>query len=631
MERILFALLFFPQVAFSQYQSDIFSPNLSKELSQIKIEKIFTRDTTLVLSEKSEITGLYISGTSVLYNNNDSYIRVTLVDNSNYEFLVYENYPLLSDSLKTTFSNIALETVLLNDISPQCLNISIYKASIELLSINFSTAIASKGRDDGNLTMIQKKQTQYIVDMLNANLEKRKMTWRAGMTSMSNKSFSEKKDMFGGKVPKLYGFEHYIGGVFVLPGNSINSMPKSLSSDQYVSEWDWRDRHGKNWMTAIRRQSLCNSCWAFSAIGTFESYINLYYNQILNYDLSEQEIISCGNAGNCQNGGSLSKSLSYIQNMGSIPEECFQYTATNDSCCNKCTNPADELSFEQYQRVNTIDEDSIKRILFRGPICFGIYPWWHFVVLAGYKQIYGGENYFTINNHNFPILILPDNPIIGHPAWLIKNSWGSDWGDNGYGYVAMSLNDAYEIYKLSGNVTSQILADNDIVCEDADGDGYYFWGLGPKPSKCPSWVPDTQDGNDNNSAEGKMYQNSPNIIGNLETLTPDNYLPLQITGNTIYDTPQSVYTNVRINNSAIMTIQNVLNLFGRVIINIESGGELVIDGGVITNADIVMAVGGKLTIKNNGKLVMRTNTNFEVPLGAVVEIGNGVICKSNDF
>ena len=72
-------------------------------------------------------------------------------------------------------------------------------------------------------------------------------------------------------------------------------------------------------------------------------------------------------------------------------------------------------------------------------------------------------------------------------------------------------------------------------------------------------------------------------------------------------------------------------MFGRVTISIKAGGELVVDGGVITNADIIYAAGGKLTIKNGGKLVMRTNTNFDVPIGAIADIENGLICKSNDF
>ena len=86
-----------------------------------------------------------------------------------------------------------------------------------------------------------------------------------------------------------------------------------------------------------------------------------------------------------------------------------------------------------------------------------------------------------------------------------------------------------------------------------------------------------------------------------------------------------------LNSNANLTIQDILNLFGKVTISIESGGELVIDGGVITNADIDLAAGGKLTIKNGGKLIMRTGTDFKAPIGTLVDIENGAICNSNDF
>jgi hypothetical protein len=98
-----------------------------------------------------------------------------------------------------------------------------------------------------------------------------------------------------------------------------------------------------------------------------------------------------------------------------------------------------------------------------------------------------------------------------------------------------------------------------------------------------------------------------------------------------YNTRQSIYTHLRIAPNATLTIQDILNLFGRVTITIESGGELIIDGGIITNANIEFATGGKLTIRNGGKLVMRTNTDFVAPIGAIVEIENGEICRSDEF
>ena len=72
-------------------------------------------------------------------------------------------------------------------------------------------------------------------------------------------------------------------------------------------------------------------------------------------------------------------------------------------------------------------------------------------------------------------------------------------------------------------------------------------------------------------------------------------------------------------------------MFGRVTIYISSGGQLAINGGVVTNAEISMSSGSLLTINNGGKIVMRTNTNFQVPIGAIVNILNGEIISSNDF
>lgn len=105
MNRIVFTLLFLPQIVYSQYQADVFSLDLSKPATQLRIGQTFLQNTTLYLSERVVVTGFSFSGKSVLFNNNDSYIRLTLTDDTDYEYLVYENFPILSDELTTTFSN----------------------------------------------------------------------------------------------------------------------------------------------------------------------------------------------------------------------------------------------------------------------------------------------------------------------------------------------------------------------------------------------------------------------------------------------------------------------------------------------------------------------------------------------
>ena len=202
MKRFLFALLLLPQLAYSQYKSDIFRPERSGVPSRYTIGTILREDTILTLDNRSEITVLSISGICVLSHDGDSYVRVTLMDDHNYEYLVYENYPLLSDELTTRFTDIAIETVMLDDITPKCLKVSMKDASLELESVNCHKAISTNRQ---SLSMkrpeeIQKKQVQYIVDRLNTNLRMRNMTWRAGMTSMAEKTFEEKKAMFGGEL-----------------------------------------------------------------------------------------------------------------------------------------------------------------------------------------------------------------------------------------------------------------------------------------------------------------------------------------------------------------------------------------------------------------------------------------------
>lgn len=423
MKRILLFLLLFPLFAYSQYRANFFSLNLTDNSSQIRKDDSFDQDTIIPLNIKTEVTGLSVSGTCVLNNEDDSYVRIILVDNYNYEYLVYENYPLLSDGLTTEFTNTALETVSLDSITPQYLKIHLQNASVRLASVNYTLASSERERGIKNSVTIQKEQAQYIVDRLNANLKRKNMTWRAGLTSMSEKTYSEKKDMFGGQVPKLYGVEYYAGGIFVVPGSIRSSAGMEVNrTNQFVGEWDWRTRHGKYWMTSVRDQLNCGSCWAHAALGALEAYINLYYNRLLNYDLSEEELISCSNKG-C-GGGKEDDAYDYIKMSGIVKEDSFEYVGYEENCSTKCGDP--EIYIEDYGNY-TKTEEGIKQQLFRAPITVGLSLWEHSMVLAGYKTINVGDVVYDGNlwqTDSIVIDAVSHADLIGETAWLVKNSWG---------------------------------------------------------------------------------------------------------------------------------------------------------------------------------------------------------------
>lgn len=617
---IVFVLLVLPYTLFAQYPSKYFSLALIDSIKSLNVKINTSEKQQIGLNLGDSVYYFSISGNSSLHAK-DGYVRVLLRDSYNYDFLVYENYELLSETNSSFFQNVAIETVNLDGIKAKQLIVEAYHASINIDNIYFSTRKVRQ-----NVPNLRKSQIESLVTTMNNHLAERNMTWHAGHTHIAEMSYEDKKALFGGTVPRLYGFEFYAGGVFVIPDSITDNGFRNGDGAvaQYVNEWDWRNRHGKNWMTPVKDQGDCGSCWAFAAIGILEPYVNLYYNQLINMDLSEQEMVSCAVSNGC-GGANPRSALYYIKRHGVVNESCFPYGEANIACSEKCQNPTEQVYIDQYGLI-ACDEERIKQKLFIAPLLFNIISWNHALVLTGYKTIQDGDSIYIkatdVGNLSGWITVdsIEHPSLIGKTVWLLKNSWGDDWGDNGYAYVYINVRNLDFTYYIEGPVTSVQYNDTDIVCEDVDGDGYFFWGIGPRPANCPSWVPNTPDGDDSNYSLGPL-----DAFGNLMDLNQHVSDTIFVSTTKTISQRAFLYQHHVVEAGGLFQILSDVDVYGSVQIDVRAGGTLIVDGGLLKNAKISLQPGSVMEILNNGKIELRAGCDFVAPAGAVVRMDSGII------
>ena len=489
------------QSSFSQKSSQDFVLS-GTDPATIEINQTFTTENEIFPFDNivSTIYGLTLSA-RISLQDDKSLVRVVLVDKKYEEYLIYEAYSLLNPDLSFSVDKICEETCILNSVEPRSVRVELIDAEITINSFTYASGIRS-GTDVPRVKK-EKKQAQNRAKIIeiNKNLKAKGLSWIAGPTSVSEMTYAERKKLYGqSNFP--FGFEYYVGGV-IKAGITSSSREISLM----VDEWDWRNRHGQNWITSVKNQGACGSCWAFAATGATEGLVNLFFNQHLDMDLSEQDVLSCSGAGSC-GGGYPGLALDYIASTGVVDEATFPYTATNQPCSNKGTNPSELIKIggriffpsSEYPQTN----DDLKRMIIeRGPISGGLSDWSHTMVLPGYKVVEEGDVFYyrDLNLNRYWKTVEAGDPLIGETVWIFKNSWGIGFGDEGYVYVETNISNMGWTNALLTPVQS-IEQSYDVVCVDNDGDGYYWWGLGEKPATCS--CPDTPDGDDSDPNLGPL-------------------------------------------------------------------------------------------------------------------------------
>ncbi len=497
-------------------QVPMFSPAISSPVTSLSkaISIETTRDAIIPLDDIGRIYGLSITARVNLKSPN-SLVRVILVSGER-EYLVYEGYPRISDMGSILVTNFCEETCALDGIEPGALRIQVQDAAIEIRSIDYidsyeklDAQVKSRGVAPYSQT-IKKEQDQNKINKIN----ERKLHWVAGETSVSKLRYQEKKNLFPvyvkarGALPNLQGFEYYVGGIFELETTAGTVFEASEPLSDLPTTWDWRNVHGQNWVTAVKDQGQCGSCWAFAAVAATETLVNLFYNQHLDMDLSEQEVLSCSDGGNCDDGGYYGIAARYIRDTGVVDEVCFPYEASDLPCENKCTNPNETVKIGGQTGLHSLfSVEELKRfIIERGAVGGSLYYWWHVMQLVGYGGINEGDLIYFGKTPSKNKIVGSNSKYIGQTYWLFKNSWGTDWGEAGFCKIFLKIEDAYttpmdeldSVFAVTGPVDTAVGV-YEINCVDDDADGYCNWGISEtKPVTCPQTCGDVKDCDDSN-------------------------------------------------------------------------------------------------------------------------------------
>ena len=196
--------------------------------------------------------------------------------------------------------------------------------------------------------------------------------------------------------------------------------------------YDWRD-YGR--VSPVKDQASCGSCWAFSTIANLEG---LYYaKKGVMKTFSEQMLVDCDTSDSGCNGGLMQYAFTWLKKNGIMLDSDYPYTGTKGTCKSDKSKYVD-MSVTGYKKLGSswstwsaVDEDEVKDFLYEtGPLAIALNANPLQTYVSGILDLTSSQCPSSGINHAVTLVGYGTEDSVAY--WIIKNSWGTSWGEKGY-------------------------------------------------------------------------------------------------------------------------------------------------------------------------------------------------------
>jgi C1A family cysteine protease len=201
--------------------------------------------------------------------------------------------------------------------------------------------------------------------------------------------------------------------------SSVHSAPNFAPQ----ADVDWRKSGA---VTPVKNQGQCGSCWAFSTTGALEGAFQIKEKTLPN--LSEQQLVDCaGDSGNMGcNGGLMDYAFTWLQDNGAATQTEYPYKGYDQDC----QGPAKSQHYKTkgYTDVQAGSEASLTSAVTKGPTSVAI------EADQSAFQFYSGGIFTAACGQQLDHGVTAVGYVLSgsQPYWIVKNSWGTSWGEQGY-------------------------------------------------------------------------------------------------------------------------------------------------------------------------------------------------------